>query len=104
MSNLMKIRPVGAELFHADTTKNRRQLNYLYRYVSVLISSDDKRKQHKTDPNYIDTLAMMVQSNPLGNFSLSPRLIHLWWQQSTHSTCTKLIQPWQMLHKLFIYS
>jgi len=27
MSNLMKIRPVGAELFHADTTKNRRQLS-----------------------------------------------------------------------------
>ena len=101
MSNLIIIRPVAAQSFHADPPKNRRKLNYLYRYISVLISSDDRRNQHRTETNFVDYLATMAQSNALGLFSLSPLLTQLWWPQSTHSTCTKLMQSWQMLHSLF---
>jgi hypothetical protein len=101
MSNLLTIRRVGAESFHSDAPKNRRKLNYLYRYISVLISSDDRRNQHKTNINFLDFLVTMAQSNALSRFSLTPRLARLCWPQSTHSTCTKLIQSWQMLHKLF---
>jgi hypothetical protein len=100
MSNLTKIRPVAAHSFHADAPKNPRKLNYLYRYISVLVSADGKRNQHKTD-KFFRHLAPMAQSNALGRFSLSPRLSQLWWPQSTHSTCNKLIQSWQMLHRLF---
>ena len=92
---------MAAQSFYADAPKNRRKLSYLYRYSSVLISSDDRRIQHKTDLNFLDFLAPMAQSNALGRFSLSPRLTQLWWPQSTHSTRTKLIQSWQMLHRLF---
>ena len=101
MPNFVEIRPVGAVSFHADAPKNRRTLNYWYRYISVLITSDDRRNQHKTGLIFLDLLATMAQSNTLGRFSLSPRLARLWWPQSTHSTCTVLVQTWQMLHRLF---
>ena len=71
MSNLMKIRPVGAELFHADTTKNRRKLNNLYRYISVLISSDDKRKQHKTD-TFLGLISHDGSVEPIRSFLFVP--------------------------------
>jgi hypothetical protein len=49
MSNLIKIRPVAVQSFHVDAPETRRKLNYLYRYISVVISADDRINQHKTD-------------------------------------------------------
>ena len=43
---------MGAELFHADAPKNLRKLNYLYSHVGVVITSGDRRNQHKTDLNF----------------------------------------------------
>ena len=95
---------MGAELFHTDTTEDHRKLNYLWRYIGVLISSDDKRIQHKRDLNFLDFVAMMVQSNALGRFCLSSRLAWLWWPHSTHSTYTKLVYSWQIFYSLFLDS
>ena len=53
----LKIRAVGAESLHAVAPKNRQKLNYWYRYVSVLISSDDRRNQHKTDLNFFKLIS-----------------------------------------------
>ena len=102
MPNFIKVRPVGAESLHADAPKNRRKLNYWYRYISVLISLDDRQNQHKIDLNFLDILATMARSNALGRFSLSPCLARLWRPHSTHSTCAKLVQTSQMLHRSFI--